>query len=157
MTDLKTILISIILLISSSLSGDYLYTECDSLQISGYIKSCKDSESCELEFFEMKIYPDSDRFTISSNDTLYSDLKSIANKPHFTASLNIFMNDLKIDTLKRDKETLFIINTDSFKDTLVYKKKNTNPSSFHFTRTKTPYIAYFTNIVKHKEIPVIQK
>jgi len=153
----KTILISIILFFTIYLSGEYIYTDFDSLQIDGYVKTCRDYSLCELEFFKMMIFKDSMKFRVSSNDSDFTDMKSLTIKPHIICILNLFLKDLKVDTLKMKDETLFIIKDSTFSDTLHFKKNHEKPSNFHFTRENLPYIAYFTNFVKHKEKSEILK
>jgi len=146
MKNLIIISISALAVLFMGVSGEYLYTDFDSVQIDGYVKVCRDSLSCELEFFKIMIYSDSGAFRVSSNDTVYKDLTSLAEKTSLLYSLMPFISDIAIDTVKKEKETLLVISYDSFKDTLFYKKKKSNPSSLHFKRDKVSYISYFSNI-----------
>lgn len=149
MTIRKTVLISIALSAFLFLSSGFLFTDCDSMNVQGYVKSCKDTLTCELEFFSMKLFPDS--FEILSGDTAFTDSAKLIKRASLLNTLRIFYSDFDAETSLTSKEELVILKYKSFSDTLAYKKNQNNPSSYRFKRGGFEYITYFTNFVKYSE------
>ncbi|MDD3804075.1 MAG: hypothetical protein PHW02_06820 [bacterium] len=151
MTILKTTIISILALFSLNGFSDYLFLGYDSIYVQGYVKSCKDTLSCELEFFNLKVYPDL-TFILISNDSSYTSINHLEDKPQLFSLPGLFTSDFEMDTIKKEKENFVLLKSDSFTDTLVYKPKQTLFSSYRFTRNNFPMIAYFTNLSLFRDL-----
>ncbi|MGE3062512.1 MAG: hypothetical protein AB7T10_02640 [bacterium] len=151
MTALKTILISLLLFSQVLIFSENLFFDYDSLFAQGYVKTCKDTMSCEMTFFKLRVYSDSLHFSITANDSIYSQIEQLKDKKDLLYTVKLFIEEIETDTSKKANKNFITVKYEFFEDTLFYKPKQTIPSSYHFYREKLLRIAYFTNLAIYKE------